>query len=197
MFVPLGKLIVALVWAFWMMSVDTSLGREHRDKEEQIKKIIKVTDEESPEYFPTYGSTFKRVQENGELNCGTKLDFAGFSEKYWDFFKLLVNEQDNNRWFIFYDTQQALTHENWVPPVFEENSSVEHLPIVLRCTKEISNKSQNVFEGIELIAKYEGVEPTFLEINNGAWKEALLEAVTLLKKLNLAQEKKKKTQLKN
>ena len=84
MFIPIGKLIVALVWAFWMMSVDSSLGREHRDKEEQIKKIIKVTDEESPEYNPIYGSTFKRVQENGELKCGTKLDFAGFSERYWD-----------------------------------------------------------------------------------------------------------------
>ena len=76
MLVPIGKLIVALVWAFWMMSVDSSLGREHRDKEEQIKKIIKVTDEESPEYNPIYGSTFERVQENGELKCGTKLDLS-------------------------------------------------------------------------------------------------------------------------
>ena len=63
MFVPGGKLIVALVWAFWMMSVDSSLGAE---------------------YFPTYGSTLKKVQEKGFVNCGTKLDFAGFSEKYWD-----------------------------------------------------------------------------------------------------------------
>ena len=84
MFIPVGKLIVALVWAFWMMGVDSSLGREHNDKEEQIKKIIKVTDEESPEYNPTYGSTLERVLDNGVVTCGTKMDFAGFSEKGWD-----------------------------------------------------------------------------------------------------------------
>ena len=84
MFLPVGKLIVALVWAFWMMSVDSSLGREHNDKEEQIKKIIKVTDEESPEYNPTYGSTLERVLDNGVVTCGTKMDFTGFSEKGWD-----------------------------------------------------------------------------------------------------------------
>ena len=84
MFIPVGKLVVALVWAFWMMSVDSSLGREHRDTEEQIKKIIKVTEEDNPEYNPTYGSTLERVLENGAVNCGTKLDFTGFSEKAWD-----------------------------------------------------------------------------------------------------------------
>ena len=84
MFIPVGKLIVALVWAFWMMGVDSSLGREHNDKEEQIKKIIKVTDEESPEYNPTYGSTLERVLDNGVVTCGTKMDFTGFSEKGWD-----------------------------------------------------------------------------------------------------------------
>ncbi len=84
MFIPVGKLIVALVWAFWMMGIDSSLGREHNDKEEQIKKIIKVTDEESPEYNPTYGSTLERVLDNGVVTCGTKMDFAGFSEKGWD-----------------------------------------------------------------------------------------------------------------
>ena len=84
MFIPVGKLIVALVWAFWMMGIDSSLGREHNDKEEQIKKIIKVTDEESPEYNPTYGSTLERVLDNGVVTCGTKMDFTGFSEKGWD-----------------------------------------------------------------------------------------------------------------
>ena len=84
MFIPVGKLIVALVWAFWMMGVDSSLGREHNDKEEQIKKIIKVTNEESPEYNPTYGSTLERVLDNGVVTCGTKMDFTGFSEKGWD-----------------------------------------------------------------------------------------------------------------
>ena len=84
MFLPVGKLVIALVWAFWMMSVDSSLGREHNDTEEQIKKIIKVTEEDNPEYNPTYGSTLERVLDNGVVNCGTKMDFAGFSEKGWD-----------------------------------------------------------------------------------------------------------------
>ena len=66
------------------MSVDSSLGREHNDTEEQIKKIIKVTEEDNPEYNPTYGSTLERVLDNGVVNCGTKMDFAGFSEKGWD-----------------------------------------------------------------------------------------------------------------
>ena len=65
MFIPAGKLIVALIWAFWMMGVDSSLGREHNDTEEQIKKIIKVTEEDNPEYNPTYGSTLERVLDNG------------------------------------------------------------------------------------------------------------------------------------
>ena len=84
MFLPVGKLIVALVWAFWMMGVDSSLGREHNDTEEQIKKIIKVTEEDNPEYNPTYGSTLERVLDNGVVTCGTKMDFTGFSEKGWD-----------------------------------------------------------------------------------------------------------------
>ena len=53
MFLPVGKLVIALVWAFWMVSVDSSLVREHNDTEEQIRKIIKVTDndDKNPEYF--------------------------------------------------------------------------------------------------------------------------------------------------
>ena len=84
MFIPAGKLIVALIWAFWMMGVDSSLGREHNDTEEQIKRIIKVTEEDNPEYNPTYGSTLERVLDNGVVTCGTKMDFTGFSEKGWD-----------------------------------------------------------------------------------------------------------------
>ena len=84
MFIPAGKLIVALIWAFWMMGVDSSLGRAHNDTEEQIKKIIKVTEEDNPEYNPIYGSTLERVLDNGVVTCGTKMDFTGFSEKGWD-----------------------------------------------------------------------------------------------------------------
>ena len=84
-FAPVGKVNVALIWAFWMMSVDSSLGKGHNDIEDKVKKIIRVTDDDTiPEYHPTYGSTVQRVKEEGTVRCGTKLDFAGFSEKYWD-----------------------------------------------------------------------------------------------------------------
>ncbi len=86
MFVPaMGKMIIALIWAFWMLSVDSSLGKGHNDIENKVKKIIGVTDDDTnPEYHPTYGSTVQKVREEGTVRCGTKLDFAGFSERYWD-----------------------------------------------------------------------------------------------------------------
>ena len=41
MFVPVvSKMIIALVWAFWMLSVDSSLGKGHNDIEDKVKKII-------------------------------------------------------------------------------------------------------------------------------------------------------------
>ena len=174
---------VKSLWSF-LVKFDLKWDSEVMDDEFGKISLTDLPPDKSADHIKKYlENNLDRIVSETSFNTLVIDEGQDFSEKYWDFFKLLVNEQDNNRWFIFYDTQQALTHENWVPPVFEENSSVEHLPIVLRCTKEISNKSQNVFEGNELIAKYEGVEPTFLEINNGAWKEALLEAVTLLKKL--------------
>ena len=63
MFIPVGKLIVTLIWAFWMLGVDSSLGEE---------------------YMPTYGSTFEKVMEAGQISCGTKAEFIGFSVKEYD-----------------------------------------------------------------------------------------------------------------
>lgn len=63
MWIPVGKLVVALVWAFWMMGTDSSLGVE---------------------YMPTYGSTFEKVMEAGEIKCGTKSEFRGFSVNGFD-----------------------------------------------------------------------------------------------------------------
>ena len=81
MFVPvMGKMIIALIWAFWMLSVDSTLGQEKLPK--KVKNVW--VEKTLPEYFPTYGSTLKKVQEKGFVNCGTKLDFAGFSERNFD-----------------------------------------------------------------------------------------------------------------
>ena len=84
MFIPVGKLIIALVWAFWIMGVDSSLGRDHLEKQRQIKEILKIGEIESPEYFPTYSSTFDKETDRGIVNCGIKDDFKRFSESYWD-----------------------------------------------------------------------------------------------------------------
>ena len=70
---PFGKVVVALIWAFWLVNVDSSVGQtlSQPPQDEYIK--------ESTEYIPTYGSTLKRVYENGHVRCGTKNDFPGFS----------------------------------------------------------------------------------------------------------------------
>ena len=65
MFVPVvSKMIIALVWAFWMLSVDSSLGQEQLPK-----KVKNVWDDEKPlpEYHPTYGSTVKKIKEEGSV----------------------------------------------------------------------------------------------------------------------------------
>ena len=97
MFVPLGKLVIAIVWAFWMMSVDSSLGQEVQmmahdhskmsmTEKEAVKKMWMEEEENKPkpEYLPTYGSTVDRIKEREHVICGTKDDFKGFSESYWD-----------------------------------------------------------------------------------------------------------------
>ena len=76
-----------------------------------------------------------------------------------------------------------MTHSSWEAPHFTENSSTSHLDLVLRCTQEISNKSQNVFEGLELLARNNGINPEFLELSENSWENATLEAIKLLKKL--------------
>ena len=85
-----GKVIVALVWAFWMIAVDsTAEGNPPNkqlipEKEEEIKE----------EYNPTYGMTLARVKERGVVLCGTKEDFPGFSEMIW-------TDEHGHKWFGF------------------------------------------------------------------------------------------------
>ena len=94
MFIPAGKVIIALIWAFWMMGTDSSLGQKitphdhskmSMEERRTVQKMWEKQDEEpKPEYTPTYGSTFDRVIERGHVICGTKDDFPGFSESKWD-----------------------------------------------------------------------------------------------------------------
>ncbi len=72
-----GKVIVALVWAFWMIAIDSTA--EGNPADNVILEPIEVREE----YNPTYGMTLARVKERGVVLCGTKEDFPGFSEMIW------------------------------------------------------------------------------------------------------------------
>ena len=92
-----GKLIVAIIFSIWILMVDNpvygsppdvSLDENIKFMEWQLKKLkekkLRVTGEFKEEYFPSYGSTLKKVQENGYVTCGTKDEFPGFSEEAFD-----------------------------------------------------------------------------------------------------------------
>ena len=174
------------VKSLWSFLVDFGLiwTNEVKDDEFGVIKLQELPPDKSAEHISRFlENNLDRIIEETSFNSLIIDEGQDFSEKYWEFFQLLVNEQANNRWFIFYDTQQALTHSSWEAPHFIENSNTKHLDLVLRCTQEISNKSQNVFEGLELLARNNGVEPEFLEIGKQTWEEATSETITLLKKL--------------
>jgi general L-amino acid transport system substrate-binding protein len=93
-----GKLIVCLVWVFWMMVIDNSAMGKSRSAHpmmdhssmtltelEKVKqRLMNKNNEPSPEYNPTYGSTYNRVIERGFVICGTNDEFPGFSEEVYD-----------------------------------------------------------------------------------------------------------------
>lgn len=174
------------VKSLWSFLVDFGIiwTDEVKDDEFGVIKLQELPPDKSAEHISRFlENNLDRIVEETTFNALIMDEGQDFSETYWEFFKLLVNEQLNNRWFIFYDTQQALTHSSWKAPHFTENSNTKHLDLILRCTQEISNKSQNVFEGLELLAKNNGIEPEFLEIAESTWEKAASEAITLLKKL--------------
>jgi DNA polymerase III delta prime subunit len=106
-----------------------------------------------------------------------------FSEKYWDFFKLLFTNKPESHWYLFFDTNQALTHPEWSPPIFEIPHSNLALTFILRCTENISNKVQNVFESSFNYKGVVGEEPGFIPVKESSWDESLDALVSLLKKL--------------
>ena len=93
-----GKLIVCLVWVFWMMVVDNyAMGKEKSthpmmdhssmtltEIEKVKQRLMNKENQPAPEYNPTYGTTFDRVIERGFIICGTNDEFPGFSEEVYD-----------------------------------------------------------------------------------------------------------------
>jgi DNA polymerase III delta prime subunit len=106
-----------------------------------------------------------------------------FSEKYWDFFKLLFAEKPESEWYLFFDTNQALTHPEWSPPLFEIPHSNLPLNYILRCTENISNKVQNIFKSNFGFKGITGEDPEFLVVDESSWDNSLEELVKLIKKL--------------
>ena len=84
--IMVGKVVVSLIWAFWMMAMSTAEGNP-TDQTEPVVVIIE-------EYSPTYSSTFDRVKKRGHVICGTNDEFPGFSQETWHL-------EDGDRWYGF------------------------------------------------------------------------------------------------
>ena len=73
--IMVGKVFIAFIWTFWMIATGSVAEGQNV----------------SPEYVPTYGSTYDRVIKRGYLICGTNDEFPGFSQETFD-------SEDGERW---------------------------------------------------------------------------------------------------
>ena len=102
--IMVGKVIVSIIWAFWMMALSVADGAEmvpHDHSKMSIEERRAVQkkwkeEEEKPksEYNPTYSSTFDRVKKRGHVICGTNDEFPGFSQETW-------GNEEGNKWVGF------------------------------------------------------------------------------------------------
>ena len=84
--IMVGKVIISLVWAFWMMAMSTAEGNP-------ADQVV-ISEPVKEEYNPTYSSTFDRVKKRGYVICGTNDEFPGFSQEAW-------SNEEGNRWVGF------------------------------------------------------------------------------------------------
>ena len=113
MWILSGKVIVALVWAFWMIAVDSTAEGNPPNKQ-----LIPKKEEVKEEYNPTYGMTLARVKEREVVLCGTKEDFPGFSEMIW-------TDEHGQRWVGFdVDICRAVA-----AAVFDDANAVEFIEV--------------------------------------------------------------------
>jgi general L-amino acid transport system substrate-binding protein len=82
--IMMGKLVVSLIWVFWMMALSPAEGQD------PMKEKLGVGIPKS-EYNPTYSSTYNRVIDRGNVICGINDEFPGFSQEIW-------NSEDGDRW---------------------------------------------------------------------------------------------------
>ena len=114
--IMIGKIIISLVWVFWILAMSTVEGQDPSAVSQddydslhaeviELRKIKKIHQQMLPqgeknykmkdEYFPAYGSTLARVKKRGYIICGTYPDFPGFSEE--------VEEAEESKVWVGFD----------------------------------------------------------------------------------------------
>ena len=114
--IMIGKIIISLVWVFWILAMSTVEGQDSSTITQddydslhaeviELRKIKKIHQQQLPqgeknykmkdEYFPAYGSTLARVKKRGYIICGTYPDFPGFSEE--------VEEAEESKVWVGFD----------------------------------------------------------------------------------------------
>ena len=81
--IMVGKVVVSIIWVFWMMAMSSAEG----NPSDLTEPVVVIKEE----YNPTYSSTFERVKKRGNVICGTNDEFPGFSQETWHL-------EDGNRW---------------------------------------------------------------------------------------------------
>ena len=101
-----------------------------------------------------------------------------YSSLFWPTFDLLT---ENKKWFLFYDTRQAITHSDWnLPELSKQSWTTFPLTKYLRSTKEISQQVLKVYDDEYNASAISGLEPQYMQLKNKGWEEGLAALVQIL-----------------
>lgn len=101
-----------------------------------------------------------------------------YSSLFWSTFDLLT---ENKKWFLFYDTRQAITHVDWdLPELSKKSWTTFPLTKYLRSTKEISQQVLKVYDDEYNASAISGLEPQYIQLKNKGWEEGLAALVQIL-----------------
>ena len=101
-----------------------------------------------------------------------------YSSLFWPTFDLLT---ENKKWFLFYDTKQAITHSDWnLPELSKQSWTTFPLTKYLRSTKEISQQVLKVYDDEYNASAISGLEPQYIQLKNKGWEEGLAALVQIL-----------------
>ena len=101
-----------------------------------------------------------------------------YSSLFWPTFDLLT---ENKKWFLFYDTRQAITHSDWnLPELSKQSWTTFPLTKYLRSTKEISQQVLKVYDDEYNASAISGLEPQYIQLKNKGWEEGLTALVQII-----------------